>query len=403
MTDPNLSQWARDAYRWLASTLGDADSQPEATDMAVFHDLTEQQETQLLNKIRAYRRARFDAGYGALTLPTEYGGAGLPASYAVVFNQLEQQFPVPPSTELISVTTGLVAPAVALFGTETQRSKFLAALLCTDMLACQLFSEPGAGSDLASLSCRAERDGDHWVISGQKVWTSGARHADLGMLLARNDPTVVKHAGITAFLLPLDLPGVNVRPIRQMTGGSSFNEVFLDNVHVPDELRLGQVGQGWKIATTVLAFERQASGAGTRRKGGSFADLLALARRLDVSADPVVRDQLASVYVLAELHAATARRVARASAAGAPPVPAASIGKLVSSQLLVRIGETATDLLGMRAVAHIDDAFAWTKHVLGAPGYRLAGGTDQIQRNIIAERVLGLPAEPRSDKGIPFF
>ena len=396
-------RWDDEVRVWMDATLGRATAGSQAPDLEVFRDLTDAEEEELLDKIRAYRRARFDAGFGALTLPVEHGGAGLPASFAARFSQIEREYAVPPSTELISVTTGLVAPAVALFGTDAQRERFLAPLLRTDLLACQLFSEPGAGSDLAGLFCRAVRHGDGWTVDGQKVWSSGARHAGLGLLLARTDPDVVKHRGITAFLLPLDSPGVTIRPIRQMSGGSSFNEVFLEDVVVSDDLRIGEIGQGWDVAKATLAYERQASGTGTRQKGGSFADLLALAKSVGATADSVVRQRLADVYVLSTLRAATAQRVARAAAAGVSPGAAGSVGKLVASDLLVQIGELATDLLGMSAVAdHRDGTFEWTAHLLGAPGYRLAGGTDQIQRNIIAERVLGLPAEPRVDVGVVF-
>jgi alkylation response protein AidB-like acyl-CoA dehydrogenase len=222
--------------------------------------------------------------------------------------------------------------------------------------------------------------------------------------LARTDPELVKQAGQTMFLIPMDAPGVEIRPIRQMSGASSFNEVFLSGVRIGDDMRVGAVGDGWKVANATLGFERTASGQAQRRKGGTFDDLLRLAQRLGKSADPVVRQQLAEVYVRTQLRAATTERVARAAAAGQPPGPAASIGKLVASQNLTRIGDVATSLLGARIAADTKepDTFAWTEHILGAPGYRLAGGTDEIQRNIIGERVLGLPREPRVDKGVPY-
>lgn len=232
-----------------------------------------------------------------------------------VFAQEESAFEVPPSTELISVTVRLVAMAVSLFGTDEQRQEYARAFLRTDLLACQLFSEPGAGSDLAALRTRARQDGDAWVIDGQKVWTSGAQFADWGLLLARTDPDVVKQAGISAFLVPMDAPGVEVRPIRQMSGGASFNEVFLSGVRVPDALRIGRPGQGWEVATTTLAFERTASGSGNRRKGGTFPDVLALARSLGRTTDPLARQLLADLYVRTALRAATVDRVARTSAA----------------------------------------------------------------------------------------
>jgi alkylation response protein AidB-like acyl-CoA dehydrogenase len=241
------------------------------------------------------------------------------------------------------------------------------------------------------------------VFNGQKVWSSGARFADLGMLLARTDPDVPKHKGITAFLIPLDAEGVEIRPIRQMSGGASFNEVFLHDVRIPDSMRLGEVGHGWKVAGATLAFERTASGSVTRKKGGSVAELVDLAHSLGVSDDPLVRQDLADVYIRSELRAATADRVARAAAAGISPGPAASVGKLMASDVLGKIGEIAADLLGNNITAAVDDdQFAWTEHLLGSPGYRLAGGTDQIQRNIIGERVLGLPPEPRENRDQPW-
>jgi alkylation response protein AidB-like acyl-CoA dehydrogenase len=389
MSVPDLETWRAEVRSWLAGTVpprgADTDSGPP--DLAVFRNISDEEEQQLLDAVRAYRRARYDAGYGALTLPVEQGGAGLPASFAMVMAQEEAGFAVPMSTELISVTTGLVGPAVAMFGTPEQQRAYAQPFLRTDLLACQLFSEPGAGSDLAALGCRAVRDGETWVVDGQKVWTSGARHADYGLLLARTDPDVPKHKGITAFLLRMDTPGVDVRPIRQMSGGTSFNEVFLSGVHVSDDLRIGAVGQGWQVATATLSF-----------------DVLAVARGQGRTGDPVVRQTLADLYVRAQLRAATAERVARAAAAGVSPGPGASIGKLLASDLLVRTGEAAADLLGPRFTADTGapGTFAWTEHVLGAPGYRLAGGTDQIQRNIIGERVLGLPREPEVDRDVPF-
>jgi alkylation response protein AidB-like acyl-CoA dehydrogenase len=403
---PDLKTWRGQVRAWLAETLPPKSAQQDdgPADLAVFRNVSDEEETRLLDAVRAYRRARYDAGYGALTLPGEQGGAGLPASYAMAFAQEEAAFAAPPSSELISVTTGLVGPAVAMFGTPQQRADYAQPFLRTDLLACQLFSEPGAGSDLAALGCRAVRDGEQWVLDGQKVWSSGARHAEYGLLLARTDPDVPKHKGITAFLVAMDTPGVEVRPIRQMSGGSSFNEVFLSGVRIPDSLRIGDVGQGWKVATATLSFERTSSGSGTRRKGGTFDDVLALTRSLGRTGDPVVRQSLADLYIRSVLKAATAERVARAAAAGVSPGPGASIGKLLASDLLVRTGEVAADLLGQRVTADAGQpaGFAWTEHLLGAPGYRLAGGTDQIQRNVMAERVLGLPPEPRVDKDIPW-
>ncbi|MEU0070121.1 acyl-CoA dehydrogenase family protein [Streptomyces sp. NPDC006332] len=407
MSQPKVDEWRDEVRQWLATAL--ERRQPAETtgdgaaDLAVFHNLPDDEERRLLDRCRAYQRARHDAGYQALTLPKENGGQGLTAAHAAVFAQEEAAFDVPPSTELISVTVRLVAMAVSLFGTPEQRETYARAFLRTDLLACQLFSEPGAGSDLAALRTRARPDGESWVIDGQKVWTSGAQFADHGLLLARTDPDVVKQAGLTAFLVPMDSPGVEIRPIRQMSGGASFNEVFLSGVRVPDELRIGRPGQGWEVANATLAFERTASGSGNRRKGGTFDDVLALARSLHRTEDPLVRQRLADLYVRGVLRAATVDRVARASAAGGRPGPEASLTKLMASDLLTRTGQVAAELMGARISADTGEpgTFAWTEHLLGAPGYRLAGGTDQIQRNLIGERVLKLPGEPRVDR-VPF-
>jgi alkylation response protein AidB-like acyl-CoA dehydrogenase len=403
-----LDEWRAELRRWLASVLPPKSDEARVwgagdPDLAIFRSLSHDEELALLERIRAYRRARFDAGYGALTLPAEFGGAGRASVYGVAFTEEERAFEVPPSTEIISVTTGLVGAAVSVFGTPEQRERFARAFLRTDLLCCQLFSEPGAGSDLAGLATRAVRDGDDWVVDGQKIWTSQAQFADYGFLLARTDPDVVKQAGITAFLVPMDTPGVEIRPIRQMSGPASFNEVFFSAARVPDSVRIGAPGEGWKVANATLGFERSSSGSGHRRKGGTAADLIALARAMGRLDDPVTRQRLADIVVRTTLQAATVERVARASAAGERPGPAASLPKLLASDNLTRIGAVATDLLGARIAADTGEwgTFAWTDHLLGAPGYRLAGGTDEVQRTIIAERVLGLPAEARVDK-LPF-
>jgi alkylation response protein AidB-like acyl-CoA dehydrogenase len=404
-----IEEWRARLREWLTETLPPKRDTTSGwghgtADFSVFRNLSDEQESALLEEIRAYRRARFDAGYGALTLPVEAGGAGLPHLYSVAFAQEEAAFEVPASTELISVTTGLIGPATALFGTGERHADLARSFLRTDLLACQLFSEPGAGSDLAALSCTAVRDGEEWVVDGQKVWTSGARFAQYGMLLARTDPDVPKQAGITAFLLPLDSDGVEIRPIRQMSGATTFNEVFLTGVRMSNALRLGEPGDGWRIATTTLGLERTSSGSGARRKGGTFGEVLDLARALDRTGDPVVRQRLADLYIRTTLHAATNERVARAAAAGQKAGAAGSLSKLTASANLSLIAEVAADLLGARLGADTGEwgTFAWGEHLLGAPGYHLAGGTDEIQRTIIGERVLGLPAEPRVDRNVPF-
>ena len=409
MTSSDLDQWRADAHAWLASTLAPASDdnarwgEGEA-DFSVFRDMTDEEESEILDSIRAYRRQRFDAGYGAITLPVDKGGAGLSPLHSIAFSQEEAKFDVPPSTELISVTTGLVGPSLALFGTEQQRAELAHPLLRTDLLCCQLFSEPAAGSDLAALGTKAVRDGDGWRLNGQKVWSSGARHADYGMVLVRTNTDVPKQAGITALVVPMDAPGLSIQPIRQMSGPASFNEVFLTDVFVPDSMRIGDVDDGWRIANVTLGLERQSSGTKSRRKGGTFGEVLELARVLGRAGDPVLRQRLADLYVRTTLQVATTERVGRATAAGHDPGPAGSLGKLTASSNLTLTAAVAADVLGARMAADTGEwgTFEWTQHLLGAPGYRLAGGTDEVQHNIIGERVLGLPREPSADKGVPF-
>jgi alkylation response protein AidB-like acyl-CoA dehydrogenase len=403
MTDvpPDLEQWRKTAREWLT---GHAEPRPagkpatrpwgEGSDsVAVFHNLSPGEEAAILSANQAWQQAKDDAGYVAVDWPEEWGGAALPAEYAGAFAAEEAAFVTPAATELFSVTVRLVAPTVATFGTAEQKDRFLRPLRRAEVLACQLFSEPGAGSDLAGLSCRAVRDGDDWVVNGQKVWTSGAPHAAYGELIARTDGDVPKHQGLTAFLVPLDAPGVEIRPIRQMTGGASFSEVFFSDVRVPDALRLGAEGDGWRVALTTLGFERSHSGSSRRRPGGSWEQLVGAARHFGRSDDPVVRQSLADVYIGATLLRLNAERVSAAARAGHAPGPEGSIGKLAWTEHMRRMTAVATEVLGPRLAADTGEwgAYAWSEHVLGAPGYRIAGGSDEIQRNIIAERVLGLP------------
>jgi alkylation response protein AidB-like acyl-CoA dehydrogenase len=373
-------------------------------DVSVFHDLTDEDERSLLDRLMAWQRLKFDAGFGAITWPAEHGGAGLSVDHLDAYLLEEAAFDVPHAHETFSVTVRLVAPTIAKFGTDEQKARFVRRFLRTETLCCQLFSEPGAGSDLAGLSTSAVRDGDEWVINGQKVWSSGARFAEWGELICRTDSSVTKHAGLTAFLIPMDAAGIDIRPIRQMSGGSSFNEVFLSDVRVPDSLRLGDVGDGWNVALTTLAFERATSGSSRGSEhGGSWDQVHALAAWAGASGDPVVRQRLATLFTLDRLRTLNGERVAASSRPGDPPGPLHSTAKLQWTQWMNAVSDVVSGLLGPRLVADTGEwgTFAWATHVLGAPGYRIAGGSDEIQRNIIAERVLGLPAEPRVDRG-PF-
>lgn len=397
MTAPGLDAFVSEARAWLSSVAPPRTQRPwgEGSDaVAVFENWTEEEERAETDRIRAYEQARYDAGFGAITWGPEYGGRGLPVSYLLAFRRAEAEYDVPRRTEMFPVTQQLIAPTIAQWGTEEQRSTYVRAMLRTDVIACQLFSETEAGSDLAAVRTRAVRDGDGWRLDGHKVWTSGARVADYGLAITRTDPGRAKHAGLTAFIVPMDAQGVTVRPIRQMTGGSSFNEVYLDGVHLDDAHRLGPEGEGWRVALTVLASERLDSGS----LGLENADqAVELARHLGRPLTEIERDAVADLVTRSYVQRLTGMRVAAAVVAGADAGPEASVGKLLATDTMARTSEVVRLLLGPDLTVQGDrwGSWAWTEHVLGAPGYRIAGGTDEIQHNILAERVLGLPREPR--------
>ena len=397
-----LDEFRVEARAWLAARAPLRSTRTlawgEGSDsVAIFHNLEAGEEAALVAAGKAWQAAKFDAGFGAISWPTELGGRGLPPVYAAAFNREEARFATPTMTEVFGVTIALIAPTIAVHGSPEQRARFIRPLLRTELLACQLFSEPGAGSDLASLTTRAVPDGDGWVISGQKVWTSGAHVADYGECICRTDPAAPKHRGLSAFLVPLDAPGVTIRPIRQMSGGTAFNEVFLDGVRVSDTLRLGGVGDGWAVALTTLANERGAGSSGGAIVPGAFGRVLALARQLDLTGDPTTRQELAELLTANRVLAYTGQRVQAKLRAGQTPGPEGSIGKLAWTQTMTRTAEVVARMLGAHLTADTGawGTFAWTEYLLGAPGYRIAGGSDEVQRNIIGERVLGLPREPR--------
>ena len=403
MATPSLEDFVIEARTWLSSVAKPRTETVwgEGSDsVAVFENWTEDQERAETARIQAYEQLKFDAGFGPLTWPAELGGRDLPTAYLLAFRRVEAEFDVPRRTEMFPVTQQLIAPTVAQWGTPEQKERYVRAMLRTDVIACQLFSETEAGSDLAAVRTRAvRRDDGRWVLDGHKVWTSGARIADVGVAVARTDPSVAKHAGLTVFIVPMDAPGVTVRPIRQMTGGSSFNEVYLDGVVLDDEFRLGPEGAGWKVALTVLASERLDSG----NLGLENADqAVELARhRAGDGGRPlgeIERDRVADLVTRSYVQRLTGMRVAAAVVAGQDPGPEASLGKLLATDTMARTSEVVRELLGPELTTRTGGwgTWAWTEHVLGAPGYRIAGGTDEIQHNIIAERVLGLPREPRA-------
>jgi len=411
---PSLDDFTREAKAWLEANAEYRTSGTEEKDIvwgegefsvSVFHSLSFEEEKALLERAKAWTQKKAERGYHAITSPVEHGGLGYPREYSRAFSKLEAQFQTPTGHETHSVTVGLIAPTINIYGTPEQKKQFVGRFIATRDLCCQLFSEPGAGSDLASLACRADRDGDEWVINGQKVWSSGAQFSEWGELIARSNPDVVKHKGMTAFIIPMDLPGIEIRPIKQMSGGSSFNEVFFNDVRIPDSMRLGPEGEGWKVALTTLGFERDHSGdggGGGSRVGGSWRLVLATARAMGVTADPVMRQELAALYTHFRVEGFVNRRAADMRRAGSPPGPEGSLGKLVWTEGMRKVSDVISKILGPALVADTGEwgTYAWGEQVLGAPGYRIAGGSDETQRNIIGERVLGLPGDVRVDKDV---
>jgi alkylation response protein AidB-like acyl-CoA dehydrogenase len=398
-------------HAWLSQTVprkpgGDQPADVEwgvgEFDVTVFHDRSHDEELRYLSAFVDWIGQRSAAGFWALTWPVEHGGQGLSKAHERAYIEIEKEYETPNDHELISVTTKLIAPAIRDFGTAEQRQRYMADFLHAKQYACQLFSEPAAGSDLAGLTTKAVRDGDGWVLDGQKVWTSNAHISPWGFAICRTDPDVAKHAGLTAFLVPLDGEGIEIRPIKQMNGGASFNEVFFSNAPLSDDFRIGEVGAGWKVALAVLGYERESSGSSGRR-GGDYRDLVALARHVGRTNDPHTRQALARIYSTEQVRTWNRARSAAKARMGQSG-PEGSLGKLQWSESMKDISALASSLLGPALAADTGEwgTFEWNQHVLGAPGYRIAGGSDEIQRNIIGERVLGLPGEPRVDRDVPF-
>jgi alkylation response protein AidB-like acyl-CoA dehydrogenase len=363
--------------------------------VAIFHETTAAAEAAEVAAARRWQARRWGAGLGWITGPPEYGGRGLPLTHERLYRALEAEFEVPDVSPL-RIGIGTVGPAVMAHGTEEQRRRVAVGIQRGDVVACQLFSEPDAGSDLAGVRTRAVRDGEDWLLSGQKVWTSNAHLADVGLALTRSDLGAPKHHGLTMFLVPMDRAGVEVRPLRQMTGGASFNEVFLDGVRLSDDLRVGAIGEGWRVAVAALTAERGSVGHRSHAQTARCLALLrALASREGLGADPLVRQRLADL----EIHLRVARCHQQRMLAVPPDRlrgPEAAIDKLLLTANLARLSEAAGAMLGPRLVADTGEwgTFSWGSLVLGAPGMRLGGGTDEVLRNLLAERLLGLPREP---------
>ena len=357
-----------------------------------------------LQVAKDWQKKKYDAGWAMLHWPKEYGGIGASAIERIIWAEEESKFNVPRG--IFEIGLGMAGPVMMEYASEEQKARYLPAMAEGKEIWCQLFSEPSAGSDVAGLRSKAVKDGDNWIINGQKVWTSGAHFSDYGILVVRHDPNLEKHKGMTFFFVDMKSHGIEVKPIKQITGGSSFNEVYFTDVVIPDSQRLGEIGDGWKVAITTLMNERLAVGDAN---GADVEDAFRWAKTQDDLGEPLinnksVRASIADWYCEANGLKNTKLRTMSALSRGETPGPEASITKIVSANKLQSIGNFGMDSLDMSGMLKTNnpEIQSFQNAWLAAPGLRIAGGTDEILKNIIAERVLGLPQDARADKGMPY-
>jgi alkylation response protein AidB-like acyl-CoA dehydrogenase len=359
---------------------------------------------------RAWQAKKAAAGYACITWPKEWGGQGGNPIQSVIFSAEEANYPIPPNPYQIGL--GMCVPTVMNFADEATKARFSGPAIRGEEIWCQLFSEPSGGSDVAAARTKAVKAPDgsgDWLISGQKVWTTGAQFSDFGIVVVRTNPDVPKHKGLTMFWVDMKSPGIEVKPIHQMSGGSGFNEVFFTEVRVPDSQRLGAEGDGWKVSLVTLMNERLAVGGAS---GAGWSQFMEAARKtpgLDGNSalkDNALREKLADWYVQAEGLKHTRNRTMTALSKGQTPGPESSIGKIISAVQMQDLGNTAVEMLDQYGIINDPELAelhgAFQSSVMFAPGMRIAGGTDEILKNIIAERVLGLPGDIRVDKDVPF-
>jgi alkylation response protein AidB-like acyl-CoA dehydrogenase len=369
----------------------------------------------LADDVREFRGRQFDAGLAFVHFPVGHGGLNGSRGQQAIVDAALRRRNISTRQRLNPIGIGMGAPTVLAYGSEALKEKHLRPIFTGEDIWCQMFSEPGYGSDVAGIASRAVRKGNRWVVNGQKVWTSYAHVARYGMVLARTDPSRPKHKGLTYFIVDMAAPGLEVRPLYQMTGEAEFTEVFLTDVEIPDENRLGEEGDGWKVATTTLMNERVLIGGGAKARGsGPIAHLLAAWEqhrdRLDPVERAVHRDEIVKLWLEAEVARLTSLRAASRKASGTPG-PEGSIGKLISAELGQRISAKALDVMGPEGLLHpsgypMTMSSTWSESVTGrflrSRANSIEGGTSEIMRNILGERVLGLPAEPRTDKDLPW-
>ena len=410
MSQITEDQFRADAVAFLAANCKEREPETltawgEGEDkVAVFEEKSKEAERLDIEAGKAWRQKLFDAGFGWITGPTEYGGAALPGSYAGIWNEESAKYETP-NLSMFGIGLGMVAPTFLAHGTGAAKDKYLRAMYRGEIIGCQLFSEPGAGSDLASLQTKAERDGDEWVITGQKVWTTGAQYADIGEIIARSNPDLPKHKGLTGFIVDMRAPGVEIRPLRQMTGGASFNEVFFNEVRVRDDHRLGDENNGWNVALTTLMNERAAIGAGGGGGGVNlYARVIEMVKHFGLNDDPIIRNELANLLIHQKVSGYNNQRAMDKIKSGQMPGPEMSIAKLAGTLNSLRLGAFISKVLGAKLIADSGEwgTYQWSQLILGAPGGRIAGGSDEVMRNIVGERVLGLPKDAGIDSVSPF-
>ena len=383
LTNTTIEQFTADAHKFLAANAEPRESKKafvwgEGSDnVSMFEERSKQAEDEMVSRAKQWRQQKFDAGFGWISGPEQYGGRGLSNEFEKAYSKAEAQYKVA-NQSIFQIGLGMVAPTILAHASDEAREKYLRAMWRADIVACQLFSEPGAGSDLASLQTKAERDGDEWVITGQKVWTSGAQYSDIGEVICRTDPSLPKHKGMTGFIVDMHAAGVEIRPLRQMTGGASFNEVFFNEVRVPDSYRLGEVNNGWGVALTTLMNERAAIGTAS---GGET-----------------------SMFTRTKVAGYNNQRAMDKIRAGQTPGPEMSIAKMALVDNQKRMNDFLSLVLGSKLQADTGEwgTYAWSQLLLGAPGMRIAGGSDEVMRNIVGERVLGLPKDVGIDSKSAF-
>ena len=390
-TTTQLSPAEADEFRTRCRTFLEANARPGAR--------------RNLDAAREFQGKLTEAGLAGLAYSAEYGGAGLTSEHERIWRAVAQEFPA--MTGELVISHGMCLPVLDEFGTEDQKRTYMPDNIAARTIWCQMFSEPGAGSDVASLQTKAERDGDEWILNGQKVWTTLAHVSDYGVIIARTDPDQPKHAGISMFIVDLNAPGVEIRPIHQIDGGRHFNEVFFTDVRIPVDHLIGEYNNGWRQATAMLMYERVA--IGSMGAGSISQPMYELLRNAATAAgridDPVVRDQLMEIYAMETTKSLVAMRTRAEMKAGKAPGPGGSLGKLFGSVIAWRFREIAMEIAGPGTQAwdsSEDLAGLLQQTVVGSFSASIAGGTDEIQRNIIGDRVLGLPRDISVDSKVPF-